>query len=237
MFQDRAPSATTTVIHRLHPFVKMAVGCGFSILALCLKSPPALAVLLGFLGLTLCMARLRLLPGQWLSILGFLALTSAINFWASRDPNHAAVYSLRFAIFLTAMPVLAVTTDPRDLTRALSRTPLPAGVVMAVLLVWRFFPLMAEEARQMRRASRLRKRPEAKMFARVYRGFVVPMAFLVIEYADRITLALELRGFSPDTGRTCHNPPVPGFRDLGFGTLALVISGSAAWLQWGGMGA
>ncbi|MCI5129927.1 MAG: hypothetical protein D3907_15915 [Candidatus Electrothrix sp. AUS3] len=41
-------NSPATVIHRLHPFSKMAAGMGLSALALCLHSPAALAVLLGF---------------------------------------------------------------------------------------------------------------------------------------------------------------------------------------------
>jgi energy-coupling factor transport system permease protein len=227
-------NSASTIIHRLHPFGKMAVGAGFSVLALCLKSPWALVVLLSFLLAVLALARLRLTPRQWLAITGFLTVISALNLAASSDTAHAATYSLRFAVFLTAMPVLAATTGPQQMTRALSRTPLPAGIVVALLLVWRFFPLMAAEARQMRQAALLRGSTADRPVTRLYRGLLVPMAFCVIEYADRISLALELRGFTPTAQRTCHRPLKPRPGDFGFAGLALAAAVSAAWLQWGG---
>ena len=228
------PNAPSTIIHRLHPFSKMAVGAGFSGLALCIKSPLALFVLLSFMIIVLCLARVRLTSRQWLSILLFLSAISTLNFLASRDTMHAARYSIRFAVFLAAMPVLAATTGPQRMTQALSRTPLPAGILMALLLAWRFFPLMADEARQMRQAALLHGNVAERFATRMYRGVLIPLAFCVIEYADRITLALELRGFTPTQRRTCHRPLNAGLRDAGFSVAALGAACFAAWLQWVG---
>ncbi|MFN2436514.1 MAG: energy-coupling factor transporter transmembrane protein EcfT [Desulfotignum sp.] len=232
MFLASGP-VNATVIHRLHPFSKMGVGILFSILALCIENPWALAVMLGYMVLVLCTARIRLTTRQWTMIALFLTVIFVLDFLASQSSVHAATYPLRFGVFLTAMPILAATTAPQQMTRALSRTPLPAGVVMALLLVWRFFPLMAEEARQMRQAAMLRGRTGGNLPTRFYRGFLVPLAFCVIEYTDRITLALELRGFTPSARRTCHQPPRAGVRDVIFGFLAMGAAGSASFLQWG----
>lgn len=232
LFPNR--NAPLTVIHQLHPFSKMAVGAGFSGLALCLKSPLALSVLLGFMLVVLAVARVRLTRRQWVSISLFLSVISALNFLASQDTVHAATYSMRFAVFMTAMPILAVTTGPQQMTQALSRTPLPGGVVMALLLVWRFFPLMAEETRQMRQAALLRGCAADGVVGRIYRGLLVPLAFCVVEYTDRITLALELRGFTPAGRRTCYRSLKAGAGDIGFGVAALCAVGVSAWLQWGG---
>ncbi|MGQ9671132.1 MAG: energy-coupling factor transporter transmembrane component T family protein [Desulfosoma sp.] len=226
-------NAPSTIIHRLHPFTKMAVGAGFSGLALCLKNPVALSVLLVFMLVVLAVARVQLTRWQWFSIGLFLSVISTLNFLASHDTLHAAAYSIRFAVFLTAMPILAATTDPQQMLQALSRTPVPGGVAMALLLVWRFFPLMAEEARQIRQAALLRGCAANGMVAGIYRGLLIPLAFCVIEYTDRITLALELRGFTPSQRRTCHRPLRAGARDIGFSLAALCAVGASAWLEWG----
>lgn len=223
----------STIIHRLHPFSKMAVGAGFSCLALCLKSPLALSVLLSFMVIVMAAARVQLTRRHWLSIFLFLSVISTLNFLASQDTMHAATYSIRFAVFLAAMPIMAATTAPQQMTQALSRTPLPGGIVMALLLVWRFFPLMADEARQMRQAALLRGSVAEGVVPRMYRGLLIPLAFCVIEYTDRITLALELRGFTPTERRTCHCKLKAGLRDAGFGAAALGAGGFAVWLQWG----
>lgn len=222
----------STAIHRLHPFTKMVVGIGFSGLALCLRNPLALSVLLGFMLVVLTIARVRLTPRQWLSICLFLSVISTLNYLSSQNTAHAATYSIRFAVFLTAMPVLAATTGPRQMTQALSRTPLPNGMTMALLLVWRFFPLVAEEVQQMRRASKLRGQAAGNPLMRIYRGLLVPLAFCVIDYTDRITLALELRGFTPSEKRTSYRPLKAGMNDVGFGMAAFCAAWGSICLQW-----
>lgn len=222
-----------TSIHRLHPFTKMGAGVGLSLLALCLRNPLALTALLAFTLTVLILARIRLQRRQILSLLAFFTVFSAVNLLINHNPVHAATYSLRFAVFLTAMPLLSLTTDPQHLTKALAATPLPAGLSMALLLVWRFFPLMAADVRQIRLAALMRDRSSKKL--RLYRGILVPLAFSVIEYADRVTLALELRGFSPDAQRTCYNSPRLCLSDAYFLLSALAAASLAAWLQWGGL--
>lgn len=229
MFFRHTPSHIT-VIHRLHPFTKMGAGIGLSMLALGLRNPLALGILLAFTLAVLVTARIRLHQRQILSLLAFFTVFSALNLLINQNPAHAATYSLRFAIFFTAMPLLSLTTDPQHLTKALAATPLPSGLSMALLLVWRFFPLMAADAKQIRQAALMRDRSKR---LRLYRGFLVPLAFSVIEYADRVTLALELRGFSPAEERTCYNAPRLYPADLFFLLLVLGAAVSAAWLQWG----
>lgn len=222
----------STAIHRLHPFTKMVVGIGFSGLALWLKNPIALSVLLGFMLIVLAIARVRLTRRQWVSICLFLSVISTLNYLSSQNTTHAATYSIRFAVFLTAMPVLAATTDPQQMTQALSATPLPSGLTMAILLVWRFFPLVAQDVQQMRQAAKLRGKTAERPVLQLYRGLLIPLAFCVMEYTDRITLALELRGFTPEEKRTCYRPLKAGMNDVGFGMAAVVAACSAICLQW-----
>jgi energy-coupling factor transporter transmembrane protein EcfT len=56
----------------------------------------------------------------------------------------------------------------------------------------------------------------------------------MVGYADQVTLALELRGFSPAAQRTCRRPPRFHRRDAAFLTLVLLVAGAAGWLQWSG---
>ena len=86
----------------------------------------------------------------------------------------------------------------------------------------------------MRQAALLRGSATNGVASRIYRGLLIPLAFCVIEYTDRITLALELRGFTPTNRRTCHRPLKAGVRDIGFSVAALCAVGVSAWVQWGG---
>ncbi len=231
----RTPSdGPGTVIHRLHPFVKMGAGAGCTALALLMTDPRSLGILLLLFLVVLGIARVSVSFRRALFILLLLGTVAGLNVWASGDPNQALAYGLRLAVFMVAMPAMALTTAPQEMSRALSRLPLPPGLVVALLLVWRFFPKMAEDAREMRLAARLRGRTVGGPAARIYRGFLVPMAFCVVGYADQVTLALELRGFSPAADRTCRRPPRFGHRDAAFLALVLLVAGSAGWLQWAG---
>jgi energy-coupling factor transport system permease protein len=223
-----------TAVHRMHPFIKMGVGFGFTVYALIMIDPRALMLLLLFFLATLLVARISLSAKQWLGALIFLGLLTGLNFWASSDPAQAAAYSLRLAVFIVGIPVLAATTAPQEMARALSRLPLPPGLVVAVVLVWRFFPVMAAEAREMRQASLLRVHQKGSRLKAFFRGFVVPMAFCMVEYADQVALTLEVRGFCPQAARSCYNPPKLGVNDAVYLGLAAACAAMAAMLQWSG---
>jgi len=229
-----SPDTPLSVIHRLHPFVKMGAGAGCTALALLMTDPRSLGLLFLLFLLALGTARVSAPFRRALFILLLLGTVAGLNFWASGDPSQALAYGLRLAVFIVAMPAMALTTAPQEMARALSRLPLPPGLVVALLLVWRFFPKMAEDALEMRRAARLRGRTAGGPIHRVYRGFLVPMAFCVVGYADQATLALELRGFSPAADRTCRRPPRFHRRDAAFLALVLLFAGAAGWVQWSG---
>ncbi len=226
--------AAKTPVHRLHPFVKMGVGFGFTAYALVMINPLALTLLLLFFLATLMVARIAWTLKLWAGALIFLGMLTGLNFLASSDPAHAAAYSLRLAVFVAGIPVLAATTAPQEMSRALSRLPLPPGLVVAVVLVWRFFPVMAAEAREMRQAAQLRGFQGRSRLNQFFRGFVVPLAFCMVEYADRVALTLEVRGFSPQSARSCYNPPKLGLNDVVYISLAAICATTAAMLQWGG---
>jgi energy-coupling factor transport system permease protein len=228
-------SAPESVIHKLHPFAKMAVGGGFTVYCLFLVNPFALFVLLAFLLAAATTAKIRIPPKRLLGMLIFFTVFAFINFWVSDDPYRALAYCLRLSIFLAAMPIMAATTAPLDMARSLSRLRLPPGIIVALILVWRFFPVMAAQIREMQQAASLRGRAAGGRFTRIYRGFMVPVAFSVVEYSDRVALALEMRGFSPDVQRTCYAVPQFGIHDAVYASLALGAAITAAAFQWGGL--
>ena len=120
------------------------------------------------------------------------------------------------------------TTPPQELARALAQWRLPAPLVISLLLVWRFFPVMREEVCEIRQANLLRgKGPNGKEW---YRGFLLPLSFILLEYSDRVALALELRAYDPTQPRTWYRLPVMHRADWVFlGSAALVLFAAIFW--------
>ena len=145
------------------------------------------------------------------------------NFWASANSAEAAKYSLRFAVFVLGVPVCAATTAPQELARALAQWRLPGPLVISLLLVWRFFPIMHEELQAIRQANLLRGSGNSGKAQEWYRGILLPLAFTLMEYADRISLALELRGFDPSVRRSWYRLPIITTEDWCFLGSALVV--------------
>ena len=224
---------TDTVIHRLHPFTKIFISGLCTVCSLVLFDWQALLVVIFFLLTLLSVARIPLRFSTVLWILPLLGIMTMLNFAAARQWSVATGYTLRISVFMAAIPFCAATTAPGDLSRALSRLPLPHGIIVAFMIVWRFFPVMASEVGELRKASILRASVRRNFLTTVYRGFLVPMAFLLLEYADRVTLSLELRGFSPGVRRTSLREPLFGRWDTGVIALALLCVGCATYMQWG----
>lgn len=216
---------TESLLHRLHPLVKVGVASLFTVAALMLGNPFSLVLLLLFFLALLPLSRYRPRGRSLLGAALFLALVAAGNYWASRDAGEAAKYSLRLAVVLLGVPVCAATTPPQELTRALARWRLPPALVVSLLLVWRFFPLLQEEVRNIREANLLRGPGSRREW---YRGVLVPLAFVLMEYTERISLALELRAFDPAAPRTWYRLPRLGWQDGLFAGGALALLSAAA---------
>ena len=111
----------STPISRLHPFSKMGVGAGFTAYSLFLMHPISLGILLGFLLIAALIARINFSFRKGIGLLCLLAFFGALNFFASENPQRALGYCLRLCVFMAAVPVMAATTAPQDMVRALSR--------------------------------------------------------------------------------------------------------------------
>lgn len=230
-------SSTQTVVHRLHPLVKMATAFGLTLLAMSLDRSEALALLVAFLVSLLAVARVRLGLRPVLLTGAFLGVASGVNYLVERDAGYAAHYALRVAAVLLCMPVLAATTAPQDTVRSLARCRVPHGLTVALLLTWRFFPVLSRESAAIRAADRLRGHANGRARRGWTRAYLVPMTFVAVDYADRVALALELRGFDPAAERTWYRTPRFGWND---GVFLLVVSALvlvAGFLQWGRAGA
>jgi energy-coupling factor transport system permease protein len=225
-------AARPTVVHRLHPLGKMLAATVLTVLALALNDAAALLVVAGFVVLLLAVARVRVPRRAAAGVVLLLGLVAGANYLATGDLRSAGHYSLRVAVLLLCTPVLALTTAPQDTVRALARARVPAVLTVPLMLVWRFAPVLAREVGAIRQADRLRG-PRAGRGGGWFRGFLVPLTSVSIEYADQVALALELRGFDPAAPRTVYRPPAASWRDAVFLGLVAGVAGAAAYVQWG----
>jgi energy-coupling factor transport system permease protein len=222
-----------TVIHRLHPFTKVFVSGLSTLCSVVLFDWRALLLMVLFLVLLLAAARIPVRFATAMAVIVLLAIMTALNYAAARQWSIAFGYTLRITVFMTAIPLCAATTAPADLSRALSRLPLPHGVIVAFMIVWRFFPVMAAEVGELRKAAALRATARRRTPAGVYRGFLVPLSFLLLEYSERVALSLELRGFSPNAKRSSLREPAFGATDITVISAALCCAAAASCIQWG----
>lgn len=223
-------STQTTVIHRLHPLTKIGCATGITSLALAINKPMTLALLLAATVVAMFLARVRVAPSAILAILSMCGVVAAGGFWASRDASEAARYAVRLAVVVCTIPFAASTTAPQDLVRALSRLHIPQGLLIAVLVAWRFFPVIGGHLREIREARLLRGSSDIGSF---HRHFLLPLVVAVIEHADRVALALEARGFDIQVERTWLRVPAFGVPDVLFCLATVAVLGAATYLQWG----
>lgn len=85
-----------------------------------------------------------------------LLLFTAFATWALGNLQSAVLNSLRLLAILLPTPLLAATTPPGDLARALQAAKLPSFLVLSLMLSWRFLPILQQEAQRIIEANQLR---------------------------------------------------------------------------------
>lgn len=219
-----SPQPQISLVHHLHPLLKIAAASSLTVASLFLANPVSLGLILLFFLVVLLFSKVRPSLGAVLGLMFLLALVALGNYWASADPAEAAKYSLRFAVFALGVPVCAATTAPQELARALAQWRLPGPLVISLILVWRFFPVMRDELHEIRQANLLRGTGNVGRAQKWYRGVLLPLAFILMEYADQVSLALELRAFDPVTPRTYYRLPQVTQLDWWFlGSVILIL--------------
>ncbi len=223
-------SARQTIVHRLHPLTKIGCATAITSLALALNRPQALALLFAGVACAMLLGRVRIASRMLLAMLAMCSVVAAGSLWASGDPLEAARYSLRLAVVLCTVPFAASTTAPQDLVRGLARLRLPQGLLMAVLVAWRFFPIIGGHVRAIREATLLRGHGGIGSW---HRHFMLPLVAITIEHADRVAVALEGRGFDAQAERTWFRVPTLRFADALFALATAAVLAAATVLQWG----
>ncbi len=228
MTRERSEAERSTIVHRLHPLVKVVASGVVTVLSLMLYDLVALSLLLCWTVGLAVLARLR--PSVMILAWGLasVALVFVLHLLFFDDPEQSAAYALRLLCLSTGIPVTAATIDPEDLVRSLGKTWVPPGVGVALLMVFRFLPFLGREGHQIWEAGQLRGKHAARR-----NRWAVPLMFSALDYTDQTTLALELRGFDPNTRQRWYRVPRVRTPDLAFGTGIAVITIAATALELG----
>lgn len=130
---------------------------------------------------------------------------------------------LRLAAFVIASLLLLATTRNEEMTNALIKMKLPYPVAFALSTALRLVPTFAGAGAtivqaQVSRGLDLESRNVLSRFGTLI-PLAVPMFVSAIRYTNLLAMALESRGFTPDSKRTLYYEPVMGRRDW----IALIV--------------
>ena len=97
-------------------------------------------------------------------------------------------------VCLAVVPGMSI--PPVNLTRALNQMKAPRAVSLGILITLRFFPLLAEEIKNIRDA--MKTRGAGHSVSTFYRSTILPFCVRLVNISDLLALSVETRGFSAD---------------------------------------
>ncbi|MEH1823729.1 MAG: energy-coupling factor transporter transmembrane component T [Nostoc sp.] len=215
---------------QINPLLKLMVCLIVAIAALLLHQLAAIALLVGSLFvIALFFVRLPLKVWGY----GVIALGSGgVILAIFRDQQMALLSTLRLIAIAFPAPLLASTTAPSDLVRALQAVRLPGFLVLSVMLIWRFLPLMQQEIQRIIEANQLRGVSLARQPRQWFPGLFLPLIFRLVAYADDVTIGLETRGYDPTIARSNSRPLRWQLADTVFVVGAVVLFSEVGYLEW-----
>lgn len=215
----------------VNPFLKMGLAFVLMVLALSLREIWAMGAIA--VGSLLLLAQFRLRP--LLLLYGLLSLTvfALSAAWLLADWPKALFSTLRLVAILLPTPVLALSTPPADLIRALQALRLPSFLSLSLMLIWRFFPLIQQELQRIWEANQLRGIDLRHRPGQWFSGLMVPLVFQMVTYADEVTIGLQTRGYSPTEPRSNHKPMRWRWLDTLFAIAAIGWIALVVYLEWG----
>jgi energy-coupling factor transport system permease protein len=222
--------ASPRFLGQLNPLLKLVFCLIVAISALPLHQLSSIGLLVtSLLLLTLLSVRVSLLVLGYsaISLLSFVLLSALL-----RDTETALLSALRLIAIVLPAPLLAGTTAPSDLVRALQTVRLPGFLVLSVMLIWRFLPLIQKEAQRIVEANQLRGVNLSRQPQHWFSGLFLPLIFRIVAYADEVAISLETRGYNPAAPRSNSRPLTWQRADTFFavGTALLLIA--VGCLEW-----
>lgn len=214
---------------QINPLLKIVVCLIILSVALLLHKIATFAVLVVPL-LILLLISVRIEVKIFGSVAIALLLFMSISTWF-RDFPTSVVSTLRLLCIILPTPLLAGTTSPSDLVRALQASRLPNFIVLSLMLIWRFLPLIQQEAQRIIEANWLRGVEITRQPKYWFSGLFIPLIFRIVAYADDVTVGLETRGYDPQAPRSNSQPLRWRLADTIFAVSAAVLIAVVGYLE------
>ena len=222
-----------TPLHRLHPVTKLAGLLAFVVAAFVVDRPLYLLPLAAAVGVLLVVAgglgnvyRLRFM---FVMVFVFTSVIWTLFFKTPLVPTHTGfLYGLSTAIrldtFLAAGLLFLTVTRVEEVAYALGRLGVPYKVGFTLMLAFRLVPVFFDAALAVLQAQRCRglELGRGGLIQRLRRfvPILVPVLIGALRRADRMAMALELRGFNSGRPRTTYLRAHAGAADALAGVLA-----------------
>jgi len=248
-----------TWVHRLDPRTKVMGMLILFIVCLCFNHPIYMVVI--SLGIIIIAISARALINFWrIRYILFLLVAFSTLLWPffvrgstpfwNWGPFHLSreslLYSvaigLRLASFVSIGLILLSTTRNEELTNGLIRMGVPYPVAFAFSTALRLVPTFAGAGATIIQAqmSRGLDLEGGSIFSRIGKFIpqAVPLFLYAIRHTNLLAMALESRGFSPDSKRTFYYEPQMRRIDYGVIGFLFVLLGIALYVRLGlGLGA
>ncbi len=241
--------ATPSVLHRLHPVTKLGLLVAFIVASFMVDRPLLLLPLAATVGGLLVVAgglpNVRRLRVMFLLVFFFTLFVWTLFYQSVLVPTYAGFLfglstAIRLATFLAAGILFLSTTRVEEVAYALGRLGLPYTIGFTLTLAFRLVPVFFDAALSVVQAQRCRGLEFGRggVVARLRRfvPIIVPVLIGALRRADRMAMALELRGFNSGRPRTTYLRARAGRADALAGTLAFATAAIYVGLWAAGVG-
>ena len=229
-------------LHQLHPVTKLGGFLGLLVAGFLVDDPLALLPLLcgvvGLLGVARATPVLRRFAGVLAIGSVFTIVVWTLFFAGFFVPTREGfrfglATAVRLTTFLTTGLLFLATTRVEEVAYALGRVGVPYKVGFTLTLAFRLVPLFFDAAGTIVQAQRCRglRLDEGGIVRRLQRfvPVIVPVFVGALRRADRMAMALELRGFNSGRPRTTYLRARAGARDaVAWLATLLVVAGYVA---------
>jgi energy-coupling factor transport system permease protein len=241
------PAATP--LHRLHPVTKLVMLAALIVGAFVVDRPELLLPLpIAVVALTILgrgVGNLKRFRTMFVLVFVFTVVIWTFFYRGARAPTHAGFLfglstAIRLDTFLATGLLFLTTTRVEEVAYALGRLGVPYTVGFTLTLAFRLVPVFFDAALTVVQAQRCRGLAFERggLVARLRRfvPVIVPVLIGALRRADRMAMALELRGFNSGRARTTYLRARPGTGDAFAGVVLVATTAFYIALWASGVG-